>query len=690
MRSAMVCLGMVLAVLVTACGQKDDEAKQPVLPVPKCEGVPDEAAKTFARLIHAMDRTGDIAAVTASFRAHRATLEAQLVKRDPALAKQLAPVLDKQFSDDVLRARIACGFAGLAGNGNGVAALDAWSRTPETRAIAQAIWARKPAPSEEEDAEMTPARRTLLRNIASAMALPQIKANTDVVASGEAAGLIAALDAPVSQIAAPATKPEVAMEAVVDQWLVPALIKTPDDDLADYLNFVESPFAADYYVTLTSAYDFRNGAWYTHLYEQLREASAPGDLPEGLPGKDAMIAEARNLLQNVPTPQAAAEATARLLQVERVDPRNPEVHLLLGEAAIKSAGPMQLGPDQIRVIIESPNYEQAEKHLAKTLELAPVSPDAHLWMGRLRYLQGRDAEAVQAYQKVGELAPEHPSLNLFLGDLFFVGDDYSKAARYYLAATAKPEGLPFVHYTAMAHLQMALRKGNRITDYPRYADAYLAAHPDAWSVRLDYADYLMSTNIRADKIIAVVDPVPETWLPMRKIPVLSAALVRKASERVEKKTGEPIADGLAALKRAISLSPEPRALAEAVCRSGVDAKIAQFAAENSADARGVASGLVVCSLRWQRADIVRVVTPTAQASVLSRPQPELYGDTPLCYAVATKNVKGFVALAKLQVSPAQKCNDGNTVSERLSRMSYGGDPAIVQMQNVMNRFYRKS
>ncbi|MFZ5636418.1 MAG: tetratricopeptide repeat protein [Pseudomonadota bacterium] len=690
MRSAMVCLGIALAVLVAACGKSDDEPKRPALPVPKCEGVPEEAAKTFGQLVHAMDRTGDMAEVVESFRAHRATLDAQFAKRDPALAQRLKPVLDKRFSDDALRARIACGFAGLAGSGSGVAALDAWSRTPETRAILQAIWSGKPAPSEEEDAEMTPARRTLLRNVASAMALPQIKANRDVVAAGEAAGLIAALDAPVSQIAQPAPKPAVPMEAVVDQWLTPALVKIPDDDLAEFLNFAESPFAADYYVALTSAFDFREGAWYTALHEELREASAPGELPEGSPAKDALIAEARNLLSNIGTPQAAAEATARLLQVERIDPRNPEVHLLLGEAAIKSAGPMQLGPDQIRVVIESPNYEQAEKHLAKALELAPVNADVHLWLGRLRYLQGRDAEAMQAYQKVGELAAEHPSLNLFLGDLFFVGSDYSKAARYYLATTAKPEGVPFAHYTAMGHLQMALRKGNRLADYPRYADAYLAAHPDAWSVRLDYADYLMSTDIRADKIIAVAEPVPDTWLPERKIPVLSAALVRKASERVEKKTGEPIADGLAALNRAISLNPEPRSLAEAVCRSGVDVKIAQVALDRSANPKGVASALVVCALRWQRADILRVITSTAQATTLSLPQPDLFGDTPLCYAAATKNVKAFVALAKLQVNPVQRCNDGNTVAERLSRMAYGGDASVVQMQNVMSRFYRKS
>lgn len=688
MRSAIVCLGIAV-VLVAGCGKDDYEAKRPKYPTPKCEAVGEDAAKAFARVASAQDRAGDLPAVVQRFHDHRKVLETALAKRDPTLVQRLKPVLDKFFSDETLRARAGCGFASLAGSGGGVAALDEWSRSPEMRAINQSIWNRKPAPSEEDNAEVTPKRKTLLRDIATAMALQQIQANMDVVAAGEAANLVAALDAPASpQGGAPAAKRVVSIEEVVERWLTPALIKIPEDDLAAFLNFVESPFGADYYVALTSAYDFRNGDWYTKLYEQLREASAPGELPAGNPGKDAVIADARNLLRNIATPAAAVDAMARLQQVEQIDPRNPEVHLLMAEAAIKSTT-MPLGPDQLRVVIESPNYEQADKHIAKALELAPLDPNAHMWLGRLRYLQGRDAEAMQAYQRAGEIDPLHPSLDQNLGDLFFEAPDYSKAARYYLAVLAKPESQPYQHYITMAHLQIALRKGNRIADYPRHADAYLAKHPDAWNIRLDYADYLMSTNIKADKIIAVAEPVPDAWQPARKYGVLSAALVRKASERVEKKTGEPIGEGMAAMRRAISLNPDPRSLAEAVCRSGVDAKIAVFVRDASKNVPAVASAMVVCALRWRRADIIRVVTPSAQSTVLSQPQQDLMGDTPMCYAAALKDVKAFSALAKLQVNPVVKCNDGNPVAERLSRMAYGGDRAIPQMQGIMSRFYRK-
>ncbi len=688
MRSGLACMGMAVVLLAAACGKSDDEAKRPLLPVPQCEGITEESAKAFGRLVHAMDRTGELAAVAASFRGHRQALEKALAAKDPTLPQRLKPVLDKHFSDEALRTRAACMMATLAGD-RGVAVLDEWSRKPAKRAVSTAIWTRTPAPSEEPDEPMTDQRRTKLRDIATAMGLQQIQANIDVVAAGEAGALVTALDTPLAQLAPATPKPEVSLERVLDQWLIPALAKTPDDDLDEFLGFAESPFGSDFYVAVASAFDFRSGDWYGRVYEELRDASAPGEMAAGSPGKDTIIAEARQLLRNNATPQAAADALARLLQVERIDPRNPEVHVLLAEALIRTAPIPLPPPGELRAVIETPNYATAEKHLLKALELAPQNPDAHMWLGKLRWLQGRDEDAMTSYQRAGELAPQHPLLDLNLGDVFFTGRDYAKASRFYLAATSKPEGQPFVHYTAMAHLQIALLRGNRIADYPRHADAYLARYPEAWAVRLDYADYLITTDARADRVLAVAEPVPDAWLPQRKIPVVSAALVRKASEQRSKKTREPIGASLAALRRAISLNPDPRTLAEAVCRAGVDEDLAEFTVLSAAQPKDAANALAICGLRWQRHEVMRAGVSNGDAAALSLPQPDLNGDTPLCYAAATVNVRGFNALARLQVNPAQKCNDGNLVSERLSRLAYGGGRDIKDMQNILQRQYRR-
>lgn len=691
MRSAIVGFGIAVVMFATACGKQED-VKVPLLPVPVCKAAGEYDAKAFGRLAHAMDRSGDIAQVSKRFVQHRMDIEALLTKRDPATLALLKPVLDAEFSDERLRTRTACAFLKMAGDSSGVAALDAWSRDPKMKAISTAIWSRTPVVSkEEEDEEMTPERKAMLGEIAAAMALRQAQANTDKVARVGAAALVAAFD----PSAAPAPDPAAgagaapALAAVVDDWLTPMLKKVPDDDLADYLKFAGSRFGGDYYVALSAAYDFQAGEWYAQLVEKFKESRPATAQADGQPAKEALVLEARRLLHDVGGGAAAADALAKLLQAEPMDPRNPEIHALIGEATIMTAPAMPLPPDQLRVVIDTPNYEQADMRLAKALELAPDYADALMMQGRLRYLQGKDAEAAALYERARAIEPEHPRMDFYLGDLAFAQVEYSKAVRQYQTALSKPEGIALIHHSALTNLMPALRKISRMGEYPRIADGYLARHPDAWNFRFDYAEYLLANDNRADKILSVVEPVPDAWLPTRKFPIVSAALMRKASENVGK-AGDPRGASQQALRRAMQMNPDPRTLAEAVCRSGVSDELAEITANASPDPKATSTALVVCALRWRRTDIVRALASHADASQLNLPHPDLGGDTPMCYAVAVKDAKAFTAFAKIQLNPLQKCRDGHTVPERLQRMVYGGDPAVQQMQTMMLRLYKRS
>ena len=691
MRSAIVGFGIVVVVFATACG-KQEEVKVPLLPVPVCKVAGEYDAKAFGRLAHAMDRSGDIAQVTKRFLQHRMDIEALLTKRDPATFALLKPVLDAEFSDERLRTSTACAFLKMAGDSSGVAALDAWSRDPKMKAISTAIWSRTPVLSkEEEDEEMTPERKAMLGDIAAAMALRQAQTNTDKVAREGAVALVAAFDPQAAPPSNPAAGPGAApnLAAVVDDWLTPVLRKVPDDDLADYLKFAGSRFGSDYYVALSAAYDFQAGEWYAHLVEKFKESRPPTAQADGQPAKEALVLEARRLLHDVGGGAAAADALAKLLQAEPMDPRNPEIHALIGEATIMTAPAMPLPPDQLRVVIDTPNYEQADMRLAKALELAPDYADALMMQGRLRYLQGKDAEAAALYERVRAIEPEHPRMDCYLGDLAFAQVEYAKAVRHYQTALSKPEGIALTHHTALTNLVPALRKISRMAEYPRIAEGYIARHPEAWNFRFDYAEYLLANDNRADKVLGVIEPVPDAWLPTRKFPIVSAALMRKASENVGK-TGEPLATSMQALRRVMQMNPDPRTLAEAVCRSGVSGKLAQITADATPDPKATSTALVVCALRWRRTDVLRILASHAHASQLNLPHPDLGGDTPLCYAVAIKDVKAFIVFAKIQLNPLQKCRDGNTVPERLQRMAYGGDQAVLQMQNMMLRFYKRS
>jgi Flp pilus assembly protein TadD len=692
MRSVLVCVGIAAAVFAAGCDRSQQKvAEGPALPTPQCKTEQTYNADDFKRMVSAMDRSGDLAAVTKRFAQHRAVIEALLAKRDPELLKRLQPALDTQFSAERLRARTACGFLQVLGDRDGIAALEARSRDPRMHAIGTAIWTRTHAPSEEADEEMTPERKALLRDLSEAMALQQTQANIDSLERDAAAVLATALDPAPSAVNQP-SRPDFTPSAdeIVDRWLAPALRKIPDDDIAEYLAFAGSRFGGGYYVALSAAYDFQTGEWFTQFSDVLRPFRAP-ESAVGQQDKDALLADARRSLHEIGTPQAAADAMAKLVQAERLDPSNPDILALIGDAAIKTAPAMPLAQDQLRAVIQTPNYDQADRVLSKALELAPAHVDAHMLLGRLRYLQGNDDEAQRLFDRARELAPDHPSMDYFLGDLAYVKQDYALAARYYQASASKPERLAFTHVNALSHLLMALRRSGRQGEYPRIADAYLARNPDAWNFRFDYADHLLTDEkASADKLLAVIEPVPDTFFQARKLPILSAALVLKASKHVEKKTGVPIREGLSSLQRAIKLNPQPRPLAEAVCRAGVDAKVAQYVVELNQEPKMLASELIVCAMRWRRTPLLQAVSLQAQASMLNQPHPDLYGDTPLCYAAATRNVKAFVALAKLQVNPAQKCRDGSTVAERLQQMAYGNDPSIGQMQGVMKRFYKKA
>ena len=479
------------------------------------------------------------------------------------------------------------------------------------------------------------------------------------------------------------------MDTIVERWLIPVLIKIQDDDLADYLAFASSRFGSDYYVALSRNYDFLAGEWYAQAVKVFEENIPPAEQIAGGPGRDALVAYARGALRETGTPAAAADAVGKLLQADRLDPRNAEIQMLLGEAMIKTAPVMPPGLGELRVIIDTPNYAEAERYLSKAIKLAPEQADAHMLLGRLRYLQGRDEEAMQLYMRAREIEPDHPSADLYMGDLAYVQNRHARAIAYYKAAVSKPERVAYIHVNALAHILMALNKGTQSAEYPGIADAYLAKNPQAWNFRLDYADYLLSINTRADKVLSIVEPIPDAWYPSRKIPALSAAMIRKAVERADRSTGDPIDESVRIVQRTMVINPDPAAFAEAICRSEMGSRLLTRTIEVSNKPKALATALVVCGLRRQRHEIVRQMVKSADIAYLNLPYPDLGGETPLCYAALTKNMPTFVELAEAQVSPTRKCKDGKTVAERLQEMSYTRDPNVIQMQVTMDRLYKK-
>lgn len=696
MRPALLSLGIVV-LLAAACEKELPPVPDgPALPVPQCRTVREYDQDSFARMLSAMDRAGDVKAVTAHFLKHRPAVDALLAKRDAALLQRLKPALDAHFSEERLRTRTACAFAALSNNKAGVAALEAWSRDPRMHAINKAIWSRTPVTStEEETYPLTPERKALLRKIGDAMALRQTQGSITEMERDLPAILSTALDVnPASQV----QQHTPTADAIVETWLAPLMAKVRDKDLVAYLGFANSRFAGDYYIALGSGYDFQTGEWFAQLADILRPYQVTAGA-EAAGGVEALVADARHSLHVVGMPAASADAMAKLLQAQRLAPADPEIFTLLGEAALQTAAPMPLGQDQIRAVIESPNYADAERFLSKAIELAPEDASALMLRGRLHYLQGQDDDAMRLYDLARAVNAAHPSVDHYVGDVFVAKQDYAKAVRYYQAALSKPEGIVHTHVNVVRNLLVALRRSGRQSEYAGIVEGYLKRNPEAWNVRFELAEYLLASDVPAAKVLAVIEPIPDALLPARKIPTLSAALFRQAEERLSRpgpgktvlKTG-PGPQSVALIRRAIAINPDVRSLAEALCRSGAREVIAVATLESTASPKPLATALVVCSLRWNRNRILQQVADQAQVPALSAPHPDLYGETPLCYAAATRNVLAFTVLAKMQVSPSQKCRDGTTVAERLQAMgsgSSGRQQEATRMKSIMNTYYRR-
>ena len=139
---------------------------------------------------------------------------------------------------------------------------------------------------------------------------------------------------------------------------------------------------------------------------------------------------------DLPTEAFLAQARAAALEALKLDSTLAEAHIALArikhlfewdwagaEAAFRRG--IALNPSATPALIIYANYlvtmrrfEEAVAIVGRTLERDPLSPLAYIHLGwALDYL-GRDAEALEQYQKGLELAPDEPELHLVRTELY--------------------------------------------------------------------------------------------------------------------------------------------------------------------------------------------------------------------------------------------------------------------------------
>ncbi len=91
------------------------------------------------------------------------------------------------------------------------------------------------------------------------------------------------------------------------------------------------------------------------------------------------------------------------------------------------------------------DWEGAEKHFRRAIELDPGYPTAHQWYSILLYNLGRFNEALSEAKRAQELDPLSLVINLNLGDVLYIMRRYDKAIEQYKNTIALDETFPWAH-----------------------------------------------------------------------------------------------------------------------------------------------------------------------------------------------------------------------------------------------------
>lgn len=696
-------LSIYVALLLGAgCTEAYSPVPQGVTPpaaktvVPDCRPSHAMDEEGFALIVEILRRNGEVQRAGTFYASIRAAVEARLAQDDPGAPARLKPALDALFSGGELEKRAVCAFVRYDRAQPEAEAWDAWSLDPDMRRIHDRIlgatrFAGRPAKA--VDAQ----RRALVVRVLNATDLRNLMF-AEMVAMLQAQAVAESAVDPTSSalqdfaINGSGIEPP-SEEDIVDLALVPALDGVSDADLREFLAFAESREGRVYYQTLFEGTNLAMREWYPRLGEVLKTGVRQAEVARDPKAAAEMTEEARRLLDEVGTRTIVDEARTLLLRAEKLDPSNAETQGLLGRVAlILSSRGIPYEDGQIRDRIDKmhparpQDYAEAERYLRKALELDPEYAQAHLYLGRIRFQLSQDAEAAQELAALRKLDPKARGLAMFEADMAYVGGDYTKAERLYRGVLAAPERRAFDHHFALERLRYALAKQGREREFRKDAQAQLKRTPDLWDFRLQHAERLLSTDGTVEEVAALVEPVPDRWLPERKRGVLVRLQLLRAGLAAP-------AERPAAVRRAFEIAEAPFELVDATCVSRHRAVLAPLVARASGMQGRFADHLLACSM-W-RHDMASIEAILPLVERIDGPNEAMGGGPPLCSAAVLMDAAIFERLLRAKADPARRCGDGKTVRDMLTERATraGAEPAFNAsnraLLEILQRYDRK-
>ncbi len=696
----------LIAVLTAGCTEAASPATEPLRPFPP-KPVAQNCAPNFgveypvyARTIDILQRSGEMQRASEAFGKMRLGVEAVLTERNPAALADARPVLDPLFSDKEVRKRAACDFSQYARDKPIVDAWDTWVSDDTLRDIHVRMVAGAAA-GDSKSVRIGTARRELLRRLWVATGQTRFPAVRQATVARAQTIVRAALDptSPVDRppiIAPIVATPTVAAQdeqAAIEQWLAPRLADVSDRDLQRHLAFAESAAGRAFYQSLVVTYADAMNEWYGQLGVDTKTRIAPKVAAMGPASVASGLAEVRRLLDIVGTLEVVPKARDLLTNLEIHDPKNAELQTLRGRVELEMIvqhrqfqPPYERGQIRDAASDTSAAYSQLylrpEPYLMSAIALAPGNAEAHVYLGRLSFLQSKDAEAAKHFAQARRLNPDVPSLALFEADLAYATGQFAKAERMYRSVLAKPEDRVFNHYRAVKHLGYALNALGRGREYGALAKAQLQAHPEVWDLRVDYVDDLLDCGGSAAEAMAVIEPIPKTWEADRMHLLLTRVQLQKVVEAAPSARAD-------IAKRWEATSFDTEAVGKALCRANtLSAVDTVMRARGMPDLEAhIARAMLGCAVFDRRTEAVAAALPFMKD--VNEPLNALWQDTALCGAAARRDIKTLVLLLKAKADPERNCTGGKTAQERLAAMAATGDAdaraAIEEFERYLPR-----
>lgn len=666
--------------------------------LPACDARQGLGDDGFPIIVDTLRRNGEFARANALFGMLRRATETRLAAADPEAPKRLRPALDALFSGAEAEKFAACDFANFTSAQPVFESWEAWSQDAKMREIHAAILDAGMRGVPEASTDLPESRRALLQRIANATRLRDYQFGLASLFMNVLAAVDAAADPASSMqqdLALNRAAVPVPSEAQTFDMLAAALSSFSDGELQRFLAFAETQEGHAYYKTLIERFQIGGRNWIARIPDALRPGMTAPAQARDPAAAEKLLAEATRLYDQVGTRVALPEARTLALRAERLDPQNPSIQVLLGRITLTLSDPQwPLDDGEIRQKIdamhpaEPARYAAARKYLRRALELDPKRADAWMHLGRIEFELSNDDEAARMYAESRRLDPDGRGLAFNEADLAYVRGDYAKAERIHRKLLAAPERRAFDHYYSLGRLRIALLKQGREREFRAFAREQVKREPDLWDFRLDQARRLLSDpEASIDEIAAMLDPVPDRWLPAQKQSLEASLQLLRAGQAAP-------AARKAAVQRAFAMVDEPFSVVEATCRSRARAQVFAEVVDASGQRRRAVDSLLACGIWSQDAAFVGRLLPLV--ADIDAPNIAMESMRPVCMAMNAMHPPTFEAVLTARPNLALRCGDGTTAREFLEERANRTDSDEAsraqarRMLAVLDRYAPKS